>query len=121
MLQLLEESKDDLVAMSLSGPVDRRDYDKMLPTLEAKIKQYGKINLYAEVHQVEAYTLRALWEDLKFDVRHLTDFRKVAIVGDKKWMDWVTSMASAFTTAKLKYFEPGQKIQAMNWLRHDES
>ncbi len=107
--------------MSLSGHVDRRDYDKMLPTLEAKIKQYGKLNLYAEVHQVEEYTLRALWEDLKFDVRHLTDFRRVAIVGDKKWMHWATGMAAAFTTAELKYFEPGQKVQALNWLRNVEA
>lgn len=120
MLQLLEESKEDLVALSLSGPVDRQDYDIMLPVLEEKIKQYEKINVYAEMQEVEDISLRALWEDLKFDFRHAADFKKVAIIGDRKWLDWLTVMASPFTTAKIKYFEPHQKAQAMEWVKTQE-
>jgi hypothetical protein len=33
MLQLLEDSKEDIVAFRLSGDVDKRDYDVMLPIL----------------------------------------------------------------------------------------
>ncbi|MFD2246041.1 STAS/SEC14 domain-containing protein [Pontibacter ruber] len=119
MLQLLEESKDDIVAFRLSGDVDKRDYDVMLPILEEKIKQYGKIKVFADVQDVEDLSLRALWDEIRFDFRHAADFKKAAIVGDKKWIDWLTIMASPFTTAKIKYFEPEQRMHAMNWIKSD--
>ncbi|QCR24528.1 STAS/SEC14 domain-containing protein [Pontibacter sp. SGAir0037] len=119
MLQLLEESRGDLVAFKLSGSVDKQDYAVMLPVLDEKIKQYSKINVYAEVQEVDTYSLRALWDDLKYDFKHAADFRNVAIVGDKKWLDWLTVMATPFTTAKVKYFEPAQRAEAMQWAKAD--
>ncbi|WP_018477030.1 SpoIIAA family protein [Pontibacter roseus] len=120
MLQLLEESKDDLVAMRLIGNVDKHDYQVMLPILEEKIKQHGKIRVYAELQDVEDLSMRALWEDLKFDFRHAADFSRAAIVGDRKWLDWLTVMASPFTTAKMKYFEYTDRDQALAWVQGTE-
>jgi len=121
MLQLLEESKGDLVAFRISGHVDKNDYDVMLPLLEEKIKQYGKINVYAEMQEVEDFTLKALWEDLKFDFRHAADFKKAAFVGEQKWLDWLTIAASPFTSAKVKHFTLEQRLQALDWIQNPES
>jgi hypothetical protein len=120
MLQLLEESRDELVAFRLTGSIDRHDYDVMLPILEEKIKQYGKIRVYAELQDAENVSLQALWEDLKFDFRHATDFRRVALVGNQKWLDWFTVMATPFTTAKVKYFDPMDREKALDWVKTDE-
>ncbi|MDX5422387.1 MAG: STAS/SEC14 domain-containing protein [Hymenobacteraceae bacterium] len=116
MLQLLEESRGDLVAFRISANVDKQDYDVMLPLLEERIRQHGKIRVYAEVQEVEDYSLRALWEDIKFDIRHATDFSRVAIVGDKNWIDWLTVMAKPFTTAEVKYFDFSQRQLAWEWI-----
>ncbi|MER2996138.1 STAS/SEC14 domain-containing protein [Pontibacter populi] len=120
MLELLEESKGDLVAFRISGHVDKNDYDIMLPILEEKIKQYGKINVYAEMQDVEDFTLKALWEDLKFDFRHSADFSKAAFVGEQKWLDWLTIAASPFTPAKVKHFTLDQRQQALDWIQTPE-
>lgn len=120
MLQLLEESKGDLVAFRISGHVDKNDYDIMLPILEEKIKQYGKINVYAEMQEIEDYTLQALWEDLKFDFRHAADFNKAALVGEQKWLDWLTIAASPFTSATVKHFTLDQRLQALAWIQTSE-
>ncbi|GGG19083.1 hypothetical protein GCM10011323_24030 [Pontibacter amylolyticus] len=120
MLQLLEESREEMVAFRLAGSVDRHDYDVMLPILEEKIKQYGKIRVYAELQEAEEISLQALWEDLKFDFRHASDFKKVALVGNRKWLDWFTVMANPFTTAKVKYFEPTDREKALEWVRRDD-
>lgn len=116
MLQLLEQSKDDLVAFRISGNVDRNDYNIMLPLLQERINQHGKIRVYAEVQGVEDYSLRALWEDIKFDLKHAADFSKVALVGDKKWIDWLTVMAKPFTSADVKYFDYSQRQLAWEWI-----
>lgn len=120
MLRLLEESRNDLVAFRLSGQIDRTDYDVMLPILEEKIKQYGKISVYAEVQDIEDFSSRALWEDLKFDFRHANDFKRAAVVGDQKWLDWLTVMATPFTSAKIKYFEPRQREEALAWVQQQD-
>ncbi|GAA4444792.1 STAS/SEC14 domain-containing protein [Pontibacter saemangeumensis] len=118
MLQLLEESRGDLVAFRISGDVDKQDYNVMLPVLEERIRQHGKIRVYAEVQDVEAFSLRALYEDIKFDIAHATNFSRVAIVGDRSWIDWLTVMASPFTTANVKYFDFSQREAAWEWV-HD--
>lgn len=116
MLQLLEESKGDLVAFRISGDVDKNDYNVMLPVLEEKIKQHGKIRVYAEVQDVEAYSLRALYDEVKFDVTHAANFSRAAIVGDSAWIDWLTVMARPFTTANIKYFDFSQREAAWEWI-----
>jgi hypothetical protein len=117
MLQLLEESREDLMAFRLTGSVDKHDYDVMLPILEEKIKQYDKVRVYAELQDVSDLSLRALWEELRFDFRHAADFNRVAVVGNQKWLDWLTIMATPFTTAKIKYFAPVNRDLALDWVR----
>jgi len=121
MLQLLEESKGDLVALRISGHVDINDYDVMLPVLEEKIKQYGKISVYAELQELEDISFKALWQDLKFDFKHASDFKKAALVGEQKWLDWLTIAASPFTTAKVKHFTLEQRQQALDWVQSPEA
>ena len=120
MLQILEEFQGDLVAFRISGNVDKNDYDVMLPLLEEKIRQHGKIRVYAEVQDVEAYSLRALYDEVKFDVKHAANFSKAAIVGDGEWLDWLTTMARPFTTAEVKYFNFSQRDAAWAWV-HEET
>jgi len=116
MLQLLEESRGDLVAFRISGNVDKNDYNVMLPVLEERIRQHGKIRVYAEVQDVEAYSLRALYEDVKFDIKHAASFSRAAIVGDRSWIDWLTVMAAPFTTANVKYYDFSQREAAWEWV-----
>ena len=116
MLQFLEDANDDLVAFRVSADVDKNDYDVMLSVLEEKIRQHGKIRVYAELMNVEAYTLKALWKDIKFDIKHLNDFSKAAIVGDATWMDMVTVMAKPFTSAEVKHFGSEHRSDAWAWI-----
>ena len=116
MLQLLEEANDDLVAFRISADVDKNDYDVMLPVLEDKIRQHGKIKVYAELMNVETYTLKALWKEIKFDLKHLNDFSKAAIVGDAPWMNMVATMAKPFTTAEVKHFDFEHRSDAWAWI-----
>ena len=120
MLQLLEETKGDLVALRVSGHVDRNDYEIMLPLLEEKIKQYGKISVYAELQDLEDISFKALWEDLKFDFKHAADFKKAALVGEQNWLDWLVIASSPFTSAKVKHFTLDQRLQALDWIQNPE-
>jgi len=116
MVSSIESNKEDLVAIRLTGSLDRQDYDQLIPVLEGKINQFGKIDLYWEMEGVTGWQPGGMWQDIKFDVKHINSFRKVAIVGDKKWEEWITQMIKPFTTAQIGYFDALQKAEAMAWV-----
>ncbi|WP_114783037.1 SpoIIAA family protein [Botryobacter ruber] len=117
MLHILDESRENVIAVRINGHVDKGDYDMILPIMEEKIKTYGKINVFVEIMDSMDFTAKALWEELKFDVKHARDFNKVAIVGDGKWIDALSVAATPFTSAKIKKFGRGQRQEAFNWVR----
>ncbi|GEO05444.1 hypothetical protein AAE02nite_31080 [Adhaeribacter aerolatus] len=118
MVSQIATVKEDLVAVSVSGNLEKHDYDQIIPVLEMKIAQFGKINLYWEMIGLEGWHLSGLWQDLKFDVKHINNFRKIAIVGDKKWEEWIATMIRPFTTAEVKYYNELQREDAMAWVSH---
>jgi hypothetical protein len=58
----------------------------------------------------------ALWEDIKFDVKHFSDIERIAFVGDKKWQKGMSAFCRPFTTAKIKYFDKDDAEQAWTWI-----
>ncbi len=113
------EDSDNFIALHFSGELTGSDYEKLVPVLEAKIAQYGKLNLYWEMDDFEGWDLPAAWQDLKFDLNHADDFNRVAMVGEEKWQKWMTGFMKPFTSATVQYFDRKNRITAMNWARGD--
>ena len=115
MIELLKK-EDNFVAIRMSDTIAPGDYEIVIPLLEAMIKEYGKINLYCELDEVDKIDPKAIWEDLKFDMKHLNDFEHLAIVCDRRWLEWMVSFARPFTSAEVQCFLSSQKEMAMNWI-----
>lgn len=116
MIELLTQEHDNTLALRMSGEIRSADYDVIIPVLEEKIQKHGKINLYCEMEELDEVEPKAIWKDLKFDAKHFNDFRKVAMVGDKQWLEWGAKFARPFTSAEVKYFDDSEKDRAMHWL-----
>ncbi|MBL3655238.1 SpoIIAA family protein [Fulvivirga sediminis] len=116
MIQIITDKYEDTVAIKMSGKLTQEDYQVVVPLLENKIDQYGKINIYCEVIEVSTMKPGAIWEDLKFDAKHFKNFNRVAIVGERGWLNWFSTFAKPFTTAEIKYYDNYEKAQAMDWV-----
>lgn len=119
MLKVLEldHTKNNVMATRASEKLTKTDYEKLLPILKDKIKQSGKVRWYFEMEDFQGWELKAFWEDVKFDVKHANDFEKIAMVGDKKWQEWMTDLMKPFTSAEIKYFDLDQRDDALMWIR----
>ncbi len=104
------------MAFRISAHVDKQDYDIMLPLLQERIQAHGKVKVYAEVQDVQEYSLQALRDEVTFDLKHANDFSRVAIVGNQKWLDWLVTVAKPFTTADVRYFDFSERSQAWEWI-----
>lgn len=116
MIEILTNDHDNTVAIRMSGELTTKDYEPVISLLENKIQNYGKLNLYCEVEDLEEVDAGAIWKDLKFDIKHFNDFERVAMVGDKQWLEWGAKFAKPFTAAEVKYFDKTEKALAMEWV-----
>lgn len=61
------------------------------------LKTHNKVNFYFEMLNFHGYELQGLWENIKVDTWHLSDYGKMVIVGEKKWQEWAIKVTDFFT------------------------
>lgn len=116
MLDITSQQRAE-VEMTASGRLSKSDYDRFVPRFEQIVKEEGPVRLLIYLNDFEGWDLGGMWEDLKFDTQHQNDLGKVAVVGDKKWQDWGTTLSKPFFKAEMRFFNQDQLEQARAWLR----
>ena len=118
-LQLLEEGAGKIVHVRLTGKLTRQDYEHFAPEVERLINQYRKIRVLVEMRDFHGWDAGALWEDIKFDLKHFRDIERIAMVGETKWEAGMAAFCKPFTSAKIRYFEHGHEEEARHWIERD--
>lgn len=116
VVTLKEAGGGKVLEIALSGRLQKEDYEHFLPVVERLVKEHGKIRMLVELHDFRGWSAGALWEDIKFDLKHFRDIERLAIVGEKAWERGMAAFCKPFTTAKVRYFERLAMEQARAWL-----
>jgi hypothetical protein len=116
MVEELPFIADNVLALKLSGKLHDEDYKKFVPLVDAAVAKVGKVRLLAQFHDFEGWDLHALWDDIKFSATHCTAFERIALVGEKKWEQWMAKVCKPFTMAKIQYFDVAQMDEARAWI-----
>lgn len=115
----ITELPDDIVEVRLSGKLHKADYDTFEPSIEKHIDRAGKVSFLMIMEDFHGWDLGAVWEDTLFDVKHHADIARIAMVGDKKWEQWMAKVCRPFTSAKIKYFDISELDAAREWIAAD--
>jgi hypothetical protein len=108
-----------VLEVRVTGKLTKEAYQKFVPAVDAQIKQYGKLRILFIMQDFHGWTPGAMWEDLKFDLKHWKDIERLAIVGDKKWEKGMAAFCKPFTKAQIRYFDVAQLAEAREWLESD--
>ncbi len=114
---MLDLSDGKVVGFRLQGRLEKADYDRIIPLLESKIERFGKIRVLLEIKELRGITPAALWEDLKFDVRHAKDVERLAVVGDTDWQEWMAKISQPLIAGEARFFEFADLRDAWTWLK----
>lgn len=106
----------NMVEVRISDRLSRDDYRKFVPEVEGLIGRVGKVRILMEMRDFHGWEMGALWEDVKFDVKHFKDIERLAMIGDKKWEEWMAAFCKPFTTAKIRYFDVSETNDAREWI-----
>jgi hypothetical protein len=119
-VQVRNIGTNNLVEIQVSGKLVKADYETFVPQLEKLIRDHGKLRILFEMKDFHGWTMSALWEDFKFDLKHFRDVERVAMLGDKKWEQGMAIFCKPFTTAKIKYFDHTHHDEALTWLAENK-
>jgi hypothetical protein len=119
MIEKLAETSGRTIGFVLSGRLHDEDYKTFVPQVEDAIKQAGKVRLLAWFQDFHGWDLHAGWDDMRFAVKHYNDLERIAMVGDRKWEEWMAKICKPFTRARVKYFDAPDIKRAWEWLREE--
>jgi universal stress protein A len=121
MLQFLPVFDGNTIAIRASGKLTHEDYQEFLPQLEEQINELKKVSILFELDNFSGWELDAAKDDFKFGMKHIDDFERIAIVGDKAWEHWMTLMAKPFMlSGEVRYFNRENLQDAWDWLREKQ-
>jgi hypothetical protein len=115
-IQFNEENGGKLLVIHLTGKLEVADYELVALECERLIRQQRKLSILFEMAYLEGWDAGALWEEIKFDMLHFADIKRVAIVGDKKWQEVMATLYKPFTKAESRYFDINDIASARKWL-----
>jgi hypothetical protein len=116
MIEQLSGLPDNVLGFKMSGKLHDEDYKAFVPLVDAAVAQQGKVRLLAQFHDFHGWDAHALWDDVKFSTSHCTKLERIALVGEKKWEQWMAKVCKPFTMAKIEYFDASEFDEARAWL-----
>ena len=117
MYRVLDDSTGNTVGIQVKGILTQDDYSVLIPYFENLIIECGPLNLLCDMTGFDGMEIEAFWEDFNFGIRHLRDFKRMAIIGDQRWLHWFTTVIRPFVKTEMKYFPPEELIDAWTWVK----
>jgi hypothetical protein len=117
-IQLTEKDGGKLLEVDVSGKLTGDDYKNFVPEFERLVNQNGKVSVLFNMTDFHGWEAGALWDDIKFDLKHFSDIKRLAMIGDQKWEKAMSAFCQPFTTASIRYFDRAALADARAWAEH---
>ena len=115
-ISLREEADGKVLVIRLGGKLTKQDYERFVPEVERLIRRHGKVRMLIQMHDFHGWSLSALWDDIKFDLKHFAHIERLALVGESKWEAGMAAFCKPFTAATIRYFDEAKSGASLNWI-----
>ncbi len=120
MLTLIPFDDDRVVGARISGKIPRPEFDTVAAALEAALARHDKVRFYAEMETFGGVAMDALFQDLKFGLRHWQHFEREAVITDQDWMRCLALLApKLLPSIDVKVFARDDTASAKAWICAD--
>ena len=112
------ETDDNLIALVCEGKLSEDDIRRMHALLHKRLAERAKPGLLVDTTAFDGYDgTAAMFADLKMDLSHRNDFSRIAVVGNRNWMEWGTNVVQLLASGEVRWFESEDGDQAAAWAR----
>jgi hypothetical protein len=114
----IKPPEGNVLWVKVNGKLSREEYAELVPSWEQMIATHGKMRLLFQMEPgFTGWEPAAAWDDLKFSLSHRDDMERVALVGSKKWEQFVAKLAALLVNCNVRFFAEADVEEAARWLR----
>lgn len=115
-VRIEKRNEGRVLEVHATGKLTADDYAHFVPEIEQLVGRHGKIRVLFAMENFHGWGASALWQDIKFDLKHHADIERLAVVGEKTWQEWMASFCKPFTAATIRYFDRAELETAREWI-----
>ena len=117
MYRILDGSENGIVGIRVESKLTLEEYELLNSYLEQLMQEVGSMNFLCDMAAFEGLNSQALWEEMTCGIRNLHNYQKIAVVGDRRWLECGTKVFEPWHKTQLKYFTPNQIDEAWHWVK----
>jgi len=107
---------EKVLHVRLTGRLTDADYQAFVPEVEKLILRHGTLRLLVEMTDFHGWAAGAMWDDLKVYLKHGNEIERMAVVGEKRWQEWMTRLSKPLLQGEIRYFEQAEAGSARRWI-----
>ncbi|KZL18251.1 hypothetical protein PsAD2_02643 [Pseudovibrio axinellae] len=120
MIRKLPESTENVLGFEVDGKVTLEQELELIAMVEAALDTHGKVSVLVILDEKASWGIEAGYKDLKWAMKHVKSFHRIAVVSDRKIWEWFVAIDSPF--AKMlgigeKHFDMANLNKAWEWVR----
>lgn len=100
-----------------TGKLTKDELIQFRKDFELFVHDRGKLRVLFDATEFDGWDSGgALWQEAKFDLKHLSKIDRMAVVGAKRWQQALEAAVKPFAHPTMRYFEAGEMQAAHDWL-----
>jgi glutathionylspermidine synthase len=112
----LTRNEGNLVTVRVSEKLTKGDYETLIPAWQRLLEEKGLLRMLFVMEDFHGWELGAAWDDFRFDVRRASEVERVAMVGEKRWQEWLAKIGEVFMPERVRYFDLADLAKAERWV-----
>lgn len=121
MLHKIDLGSDKAMGFRWEGKYDEKGVKQSILQFLPELQSRAMMNVYLEIQEITDVEARALWDELKFDLKNfkqLTDkIDKIAVVTDETWLRNISEGSSfVLPGIKVKAYTMAEKQAGKTWI-----
>jgi len=109
-------SHGNILYTIVSEEITKDDFSEIEKNLDRLFNNFPKACWYYEMQNFDGWEFKTFFHASKYSLDHNNHFEKIAMVGEKKWQEWMTDLMKPFTSARVHFFESDDKEEAKKWI-----
>ena len=109
-------NQDCFISLKAIGKLTHDDYLAITPLIDGALSQVEKphADVLFDATELDGWELRAAWDDFKLGLKHGREFQRIAICGNKRWLQVAAQLGEWFVSGDVTYFDDVE--DALEWL-----
>ncbi len=119
MYHVLSESENGYIGIKIERRLKQDDIDLLISYLNRLKQEVRTRGLMWDMTECEGLNSQELWEDLTRKLHQFHEIPRVAVVGERHWMECGTKVFHPLLKTTVNFFGPDQLDLAWKWLKEE--